>query len=103
MNKNDVFNCCNYKEEILIPVKIIPENRITGTVLLKFLKDKCPSPYYECLLYNCCFLFFPFAPCFSDCFSDWDLKSDSDGCRCYISDPNRYCCGIYPRSDCGCN
>ena len=65
MDKNDAFCCCNYKEVILMPVKIIPENRIAGTVVLKPLKDKCPCPCCECLLYYCCCPFFPFVPCCS--------------------------------------
>ena len=102
MDKNDAFCCCNYKEVILMPVKIIPENRIAGTVVLKPLKDKCPCSCCECLLYYCCCPFFPFVPCCSDCFPDCNPKSDSNGCKCCSNDPNRCCCGICPRSDCGC-
>ena len=102
MDKNDAFCCCNYKEVILMPVKIIPENRIAGTVVLKPLKDKCPCPCCECLLYYCCCPFFRFVPCCSDCLLDCNPKSDSNGCKCCSNDPNRCCCGICPRSDCGC-
>ena len=42
MDKIDSFSCCDYKEVIVMPVKIIPENRIAGTVVLKPLKEKCP-------------------------------------------------------------
>ena len=35
MDKNDAFCCFNYKEVILMPVKIIPENRFAGTVVLR--------------------------------------------------------------------
>ncbi|MBO6243632.1 MAG: hypothetical protein J6O41_03590 [Clostridia bacterium] len=97
MDKIDAFCCCNYKEEILMPVKIIPENRIAGTVVLKPLKDKCPCACCECLPYWCCFPFFPIIPCCSDCCPDCNPKSDSDGCKCCSSDTNSCCCGNCPR------
>ena len=105
MDKIDAFSCCNYKEEIVMPVKIIPENRIAGTVVLKPLKDKCPCGGCNCLLYYCCFPCFPFIPCLSDCCPECNPKSDSEGCNCNCcsDDPNRCCCGICPKSDCGCN
>ena len=89
MDKIDAFSCCNYKEEIIMPVKIIPENRIAGTVVLKPLKDKCSCG--ECLLYYCCFPCFPCIPCMSDCCPDCNPKSDSEGCdcNCCLDKPNR--------------
>ena len=102
MDKIDAFCCCNYKEEILMPVKIIPENRIAGTVVLKPLKDKCPCACCECIPYWCCFPFFPIIPCCSDCCPDCNPKSDSDGCKCCSSDTNSCCCGNCPRCKCGC-
>ena len=47
MDKPDAFCCCNYKDDISMPIKIIPENRIAGTIALKSLKDKCPCPGCE--------------------------------------------------------
>ena len=103
MDKLDSFCCCNYKEEIMMPVKIIPEKRIAGTVVLKPLKDKCPCPGCECFLFYCCFPCFPCIPCFSDCFPDCNPKSDSEGCKCCSDDPNKCCCGICPKSNCDCS
>ena len=118
MDKIDSFSCCNYKEVIVMPVKIIPENRIAGTVVLKPLKEKCPCPGCECLLYYCYFPCFPIIPCISDCCIDCNPKSDTDtdcckcpkfdcGCGCDCSkicsdDPNRCCCGLCLKPNCCC-
>ena len=102
MDKIDSFCFCNYKEEIVMPVKIIPEKRIAGTVVLKPLKDKCPCLGCECFLFYCCLPCFPLIPCFSDCCPDCNPKSDKDGCNCCSEDSNKCCCGICLKPNCCC-
>ena len=97
MDKPDAFCCCNYKDDISMAIKIIPENRIAGTIALKSLKDKCPCPGCECLLNYFCLPFFPFIPCLSDCCPDCSPNPKSNNNSCCSNEPNRCCCG------CDCN
>lgn len=91
MNKIDSFTCCKYKNEIHMPIKIIPENRVTGKVVLKPLKDKWPCSRCECLLTYYCISCLPCVPCFSDCFPDC-APNDSNG--------GGYCDGVCRNCSC---
>ena len=91
MIKNDEFNCCNRREEILMPVNIISENRIAGIVKLVYNKDICLCPCFPC--YQC-----------DICCPNCELGSCCDGCDCNCckEDPTKCCCGLCPRPQCCC-
>ena len=93
MNKYDNFNCCNYKEEIVMPVSIIPEKRFVGKIILRPNKEKYCNACFLCIP---CDLF----DCFPDCSECCPENCCKCGCDC--DDPNRCCCGICPRPNCCC-
>jgi hypothetical protein len=118
MLKTEKFCCCS-KEEILMPVNIIAENRIAGIVKIHgFPSENCcdnscllllPCCYW-CILLSCCCPFCKFecgdccksnkessGCCSCDCCNP-DKKSS--GCPC--CDENRCCCGLCEKSSCPC-
>ena len=129
MLKKEKFCCCD-KEEILMPVNIIEENRIAGIVKIHGLPGDKGCSSCACLFLPCCFLpalifSCPFCSCeCGDCGNSSDKSSgccncdccNSDGkssecckCDCCNSDKkcpccddNRCCCGLCEKSSCPC-
>ena len=101
MIKNQQNSCFHKEEEILMPVHIIPENRIAGIVKLLPNQDLCGCPCCHCFPYcSCC----PCKPCCDcDCCKGGCCNKDCCKCpKCPCCDPKRCCCGLCRRPDCPC-
>ena len=95
MIKNQQNSFCHKEKEILMPVQIIPENRIAGIVKLLPNEDECDCPCSPCRPCRPCGPCKPCCPC-KPC-------SGCDCCkRCPCCDPKRCCCGLCRRPDCAC-
>ena len=117
MLKTDTFCCCD-KDEILMPVNIIAENRIAGIVKIHGLPatKNCCSNNACILCLPCCFWCLVCSQCCPFCkFECGDCgKSgkESSGCcncdccnsdkKCPCCDENRCCCGLCEKSSCPC-
>ena len=93
MLKNDEFSCLNRREQILMPVNIVSENRMAGIVRLIYNKDICLCPCFPC--YQC-------DACCPDCTIGSCCKGKCCDPNCCRDDPSRCCCGICPKPQCIC-
>jgi len=101
MLKTEKFCCCD-KEEILMPVNIIAENRIAGIVRIHGLPATNCCSNNTCLLLACCWCSLPCFLCLTCCpFCSFECgdcgKSDKESsgcCSCisYNSDKKSGCC-----------
>ena len=105
MLKTEKFCCCD-KEEILMPVNIIGENRIAGIVRIHGLPSKEGCFNNACLFLPCCWFSIPCLLCVSCCpfcscecgdCGKSDKESESSGCC------NCDCCNSDKKSSGCCN
>lgn len=114
MLKKEKFCCCD-KEEILMPVNIIEENRIAGIVKIHGLPGDKGCSSCACFFLPCCLLpalifSCPFCSCeCGDCGNSSDKSSGCCNCDCCNSDKKcpccddkRCCCGLCEKSSCPC-
>ena len=113
MFKNDKFNCCNRREQLLMPINIISENRIAGIVRLVYYKDKCFCPFCPCFPCCPCCPCGPCQPCCGcpdccDCGGPNCCNCKCPNCcnckvpNCPCCDPKRCCCGLCKKPECCC-